>query len=121
MAPFISADEGGASVDSNLPISTQSFIWGLGGICQLQRIPFAPELVLRQIPPPYNLLSLQRAAQGLGINSSFRAVCVADLGKLVLPCLAVLKPVTNNPPSPSKPAVSNAEGGEGEGKRGLTY
>ena len=87
-------------MDSNLPISTQSFIWGLGGICQLQRIPFAPELVLRQITPPYNLLSLQRAAHGLGINSSFRAVCVADLGKLVLPCLAVLKPTVS--PSPSE-------------------
>jgi subfamily B ATP-binding cassette protein HlyB/CyaB len=103
-------------VDSNLPISTQAFVWGLGGICQLQRIPFAPELVLRQIPPPYNLLSLQRSAQGLGINSSFRAVASADLGKLVLPCLAVLKPATNNPPSPSQGEGGGEGRSEGEGK-----
>lgn len=95
-------------MENNLSISTQAFVWGLGGICQTQRIPFAPELVLRQIPPPYNLLSLQRAAQGLGINSSFRAVALADVGKLVMPCLAVLKPATNNSPSPSQ--------GEGKGE-----
>ena len=72
--------------------SSASYTWGLHGICQFRRIPFAPNLVLQQIPPPYSLLSFQQAGQALGLKCAVRDVAVGDLPALPLPCLAVLKP-----------------------------
>jgi hypothetical protein len=48
-------------VDSNSLFATQSFVWGLHGICTPHRIPFARSPVLRRVPPPYKLDSLRQA------------------------------------------------------------
>jgi subfamily B ATP-binding cassette protein HlyB/CyaB len=61
-------------------------------MCHLQRIPFAPNLVLQQVAPPYSLNSLQLAAETLGLKAGVKQALVADLSNLPLPCLAVLKP-----------------------------
>src|SRR5207244_3158533 len=70
----------------------ETFVWGLQGMCHLQRIPFAPNLVLQQVAPPYGLNSLQQAAETLGLKAGVRKAAVTDLAELPLPCLAVLKP-----------------------------
>ncbi|MBI4207823.1 MAG: peptidase domain-containing ABC transporter [Betaproteobacteria bacterium] len=72
--------------------SSASYAWGLHSICQLHRIPFAPNILLQQIPPPYSLLSFQQAAQAIGLKSALRHAAVGELSSLALPCLAVLKP-----------------------------
>lgn len=74
---------------SELLLAAETYIWGLQGICQLHRIPFAPTLVLQQYPPPYNLISLQQAATALGLKSGLRDVAVADLDSLPTPFIAV--------------------------------
>jgi len=79
-------------LDSTLLFSSASYAWGLQGICQLHRIPFAPQVVLQQVPPPYTLLSFQRAAKEIGLKSAARNVPISQLPSLPLPCLAVLKP-----------------------------
>jgi subfamily B ATP-binding cassette protein HlyB/CyaB len=79
-------------LDSTLLFSSASYAWGLHGICQLHRIPFAPQVVLQQVPPPYTLLSFQQAAQAIGLKSASRHAAVSQLPILPLPCLAVLKP-----------------------------
>ncbi len=80
------------ALDSSLLFSSESYAWALQGICQLRRIPFAPTIVLQQIPPPYGLLAFQRAAQALGLKTQARDATMAELSALPLPCLAVLRP-----------------------------
>src|SRR4051794_25300577 len=63
-------------------------------MCHLQRIPFAPNLVLQQVAPPYGLSSLQLAAETLGLKAGVKAAAVGDFAGLPLPCLAVLKPAS---------------------------
>ena len=67
-------------------------MWGLQGICQLHRIPFAAGLVLQQFPPPHDLPSLQRAARTLGLGSGVRGAAAAQLPDLPTPFVAVLSP-----------------------------
>jgi subfamily B ATP-binding cassette protein HlyB/CyaB len=55
-------------------------------------VPFAPALVLQQLPPPYTLLSVQRAAFALGFEGAVRDVAVTELERLPLPFMAVLQP-----------------------------
>ena len=88
-------------MDSNSLFATQTFVWGLQGMCTLQRIPFAPNLVLQQVPPPYNLSSLQQAAEALGLKTGIRQASAQELAGLPLPCLAVLKPRPAEPQADS--------------------
>ena len=79
-------------MDSSLLFSSESYTWALQGICQLRRIPFAPTIILQQIPPPYGLLAFQQAAQALGLKTNVRGAAPGELPALPLPCLAVLRP-----------------------------
>src|SRR3954470_654970 len=64
-------------------------------MCHLQRIPFAPNLVLQQVAPPYDLNSLQHAAETLGLKAGVKEATAIELAKLPLPCLAILKPASD--------------------------
>ena len=75
-------------------LAAETYLWGLQGICQLHRIPFAAGLVLQQFPPPHDLPSLQRAASTLGLNGGMRdATSCAELPDLPTSFVAVLVPV----------------------------
>jgi subfamily B ATP-binding cassette protein HlyB/CyaB len=74
-----------------LLLAAETYIWGLQGICRLHRVPFAPNLVLQQFPPPYSLISLQQAAATLGLKSGLRDATVAELPDLPTPFVAVLR------------------------------
>jgi len=71
-------------------LSPESFVWGLQGMCQLHRIPFAPNLVLQQTPPPYSLAALRRATESLGLKAGVRDLKASELTRQPLPCLVVL-------------------------------
>jgi subfamily B ATP-binding cassette protein HlyB/CyaB len=91
-------------------LMAETYLWGLQGICQLQRIPFTPHLVQQQFPPPYSLTSLQQAATALGLKSGLRDALAAELPELPVPFIAVLKP----------PAASNAAG-DGDAGSGIGH
>ena len=82
----------------------------------LQRIPFAPHLVLQQVAPPYDLNSLQQAAATLGLKAGVKQVTVADLANLPLPCLAVLKPAPHPVPAASELIAPSPSTGKDEGE-----
>src|SRR5262245_21124449 len=84
--------EGENVLATELRLSAGTLSWGLQGLCQLHRVPFAADLVLQQFPPPYDLLSLQRAAQALGLKSGWRTAHLSELPQLPLPFVAVLGP-----------------------------
>jgi len=93
-----SCQEGkGPSLANELLLSAENYVWGLQGICRLHRIPFAPNLVLQQFPPPHNLSSLQQAAKALGLNTGLRDACVTELPQLPTPFVAVLTPASSSP------------------------
>ena len=78
---------------SNSLFAADVFAWALQGMCQLYRIPFAPNLLLQQVSPPYTIISLQQAAESLGLKAGLRDVPASGLAALPLPALAILKPV----------------------------
>jgi subfamily B ATP-binding cassette protein HlyB/CyaB len=79
-------------VAAELLLTAETYIWGLQGICQLHRVPFAPGLILQQFPPPHDLVSLQQAAGALGLKSGLRDARVSELEALPVPFVAVLNP-----------------------------
>lgn len=99
---------------SGLQMATETFLWGLQGMCHLQRIPFAANLVLQQVPPPYGLESMQLAAQSLGLKAGVRQAGIAELGGLPLPCLAVLRPAVPQA-SPAANDAATPPPAQGEG------
>src|SRR5215217_5543177 len=86
-------------------------------MCHLQRIPFAPNLVLQQVAPPYGLNSLQLAAETLGLKAGVKTAAVGDFAGLPLPCLAVLKPASvAHPIEAANQAIAASVPSEAEGE-----
>ena len=65
-------------------------MWALGAMCQVHHIPFDPNLILQQFPPPYSLASLLHAARALGFQAKARGLSAGRLQSLHVPCLAFL-------------------------------
>ena len=70
---------------------TETFVWALGSLCRLHRVPFDAELVLRQFPPPYDLTTLLRAAQACGLKAGLAGARAERLDSLPLPCLGFVR------------------------------
>lgn len=71
-------------------LSAPLFAWAAGILCQLQRIPFDQQLLLRQFIPPYTIASLLQALKSLDLHPALKKVRLEKLQESVLPCLAVL-------------------------------
>lgn len=74
------------------PLSRDAFVWGLHTLCNLHRVPFEAELLLRRFPPPYDLANFQQAAQVYGFKVQLDAVPLTAIHAAAYPILAVLKP-----------------------------
>lgn len=83
-------------------VLTEGFVWALASLCRLHRIPFDPDLVLKQFPPPYDLATLLRAAQACGLNAGLAGARAEALDKLPLPCLGFVRSAEPaNDPTPA--------------------
>ncbi|MBK5105330.1 MAG: hypothetical protein JJE42_13865, partial [Burkholderiales bacterium] len=89
-------------------LSGQDFIWVLGSLCQLNRIPFAPALLQQQFPPPYDRAALLGAAKALDFKVGEKTVSATDLASLPLPCLMFLKPASATTAMPTVPQTPEA-------------
>src|SRR5215467_7951237 len=85
--PALKEDEGGASS----AISVEHFVWLLGSLCRIHRVPFDAALVLQQFPPPYANHSLIEAARALGFKAGELALTAPKLREAPLPLVAFLK------------------------------
>ena len=72
-------------------VLTDGFIWALASLCRLHRVPFDPELVLKQFPPPYDLPTLLRAARACGLKAGLAGAKADALAVLPLPCLGFVR------------------------------
>lgn len=73
------------------PLTAGQFVWLLGSLCQLHRIPFDHHLVLQQSPPPYSLASLITAAGALGFRTGVMSPSPKKWLKLSLPVIAIVR------------------------------
>lgn len=67
-------------------------LWLLGSLCSLYRLPFDPQLVEQDFPPPHSLATFHEAALALGFKTGHSAH-PADWQKLPLPAIAFLRAV----------------------------
>lgn len=77
-----------------IPLNRDTFIWGIATLCNLHRIPFDAELLIRRFPPAYDLSVLQSAVKSFGFKVSLQASQLQALHSAVFPVLVLLKPVS---------------------------
>ncbi len=88
------------------PLNQEAFVWALSAFCQLNRIPFSAELLVKQYPPPFTSIQLEHAIQSFGFTTSLKRTQLAKLNKASLPCLAILQ---LNKTEPFIPNISNVD------------
>lgn len=74
-------------------LTIEAFIWATGAFCQLNRIPHDPALLIKQYPPPYDIVHLQQALNHFGLNNSLKRYSLNQLPQASMPCLAILSPI----------------------------
>ena len=96
-----------AAADAGSLLALPDLIWIVGSLCQLHRLPFDPQLLAQQFPPPYSRVSLQHALIAFGFKAGL-AAWTGNTSELPLPCIAYLRPnaETSADAGPGTPAVT---------------
>jgi subfamily B ATP-binding cassette protein HlyB/CyaB len=99
MPQQVGVTDRGACLD---PISPNDFVWALGSLCQLNRIPFDRSLLLSQLPPPYDWSSLVQAATALGFRCELSERSADTAESWAFPCVVFLRaePAEDGAPKP---------------------
>lgn len=90
-------------------LSNQHFVWAIGGLCALHKIPFDAQLLIRSFVPPYDLTSLQAALQSYGFQIGLEALDLHNIHPAVFPVLVILKPSANELSLDSNSEVAKKE------------
>ena len=75
----------------DIALERENLVWTLAAMCQLHRMPFDGELVVRAFPPPYSVETLLHAAAQLGFRAGAARADVESLAHRHLPCLAIMR------------------------------
>jgi subfamily B ATP-binding cassette protein HlyB/CyaB len=78
-------------------INNADFVRLLASLCQLHRIPFDADLVIRQNPPPHTLTQLLKALGDMGLKTQTARFDVRSCKRMVLPFIAFEKAVSFEP------------------------
>jgi subfamily B ATP-binding cassette protein HlyB/CyaB len=73
-------------------LSGSDFVWLIGSLCQINRLPFDAALLLQRFPAPHSSRQFVEALQSLGFRTG-----EADVARAALPCVAFLKGETPRP------------------------
>ena len=79
-------------MDATPVLTADTYAWALRTICRLHHVPFATQLALQQVAPPYGLAAIGQAAAALGFRCAVQTAAAAELSAQPLPCLALLSP-----------------------------
>ncbi len=71
---------------SEVELSRESFVWLIGSLCQISRLPFDPALVLQRFPAPHSVGQLLEALKSLAFRAGEGALATARY-----PCVAFLR------------------------------
>ena len=67
-------------------LSRPDFVWLVGSLCQVNRLPFDAALLLQRFPAPHSSRQLIDALQSMGFRTG-----EGTLARAALPCIAFLK------------------------------
>ena len=62
-------------------------MWATSAFCQLNRIPHDAALLIKQFPPPYDVVNLQQALQLFGLNNTLKQTTLNQLSDVSLRCI----------------------------------
>ena len=66
-------------------VAEADFAWLVGSICQINRIPFDPALLLQRFSAPHSIKQFVEAAHSLGFRTG-----AGELSKAAFPCVGFL-------------------------------
>lgn len=75
-----------------LNLARDAFLWGLGSMCQLHRVPFSAPLVEGAAVPPFTVARLIEMAAALGFTCEASRLDRAALARMPTPLLVALTP-----------------------------
>lgn len=81
---------------SHASLSPADFLWLLGSVCQTSHIPFSPDLVAGEYPPPHDVRAVLDGLRHLGFEARSRTVSPRRLPTLPTPFVAL----TTHPDEP---------------------
>ena len=73
-------------------LAEADFAWLVGSLCQINRMPFDPALLLQRFPAPHSVRQLLEALRSLGFRTG-----EGELAKAALPCIGFLAGDTPRP------------------------
>jgi subfamily B ATP-binding cassette protein HlyB/CyaB len=97
----------------DIALEREQVVWSLAAMCQLHRVPFDGDLVLRAFPPPYTLETLLHAAETLGFRAGRSHETVDTLVAGHFPCLALLRDDAAEDEAPRRRVVLVVRAAEG--------
>lgn len=90
IAKLFHASSAEAAACSRFALDPADFVWALGSLCALNRIPFDAEILLKQFPAPYTTDTLIHAGRALGFRIQFQQHEAATLKETAIPCVALV-------------------------------
>jgi subfamily B ATP-binding cassette protein HlyB/CyaB len=78
-------------------LTRDDFVWLAGSLCQLNRIPFDPQLLLQRFPAPHSVQQFLEAAAAFGFHTGTMLRKAGGLGEARLPCIGFLKGEASKP------------------------
>jgi len=87
-------------------VTARDFVWALGSLCALHRMPFDADLLLKEFPPPHGRDALIQAGRALGFRVKRRRASSRDLARLPLPCLVEADSTASALPSDAQQTVA---------------
>lgn len=89
-----------------LSMQPAHWLWALGSICTMHRLPFASALVARDHPPPHDASSLLRAAEALGLRMRAVHVKAQQAARWPLPLIVGLRPPPQSEQTTGLPPIA---------------
>ncbi len=75
-------------------LSAEQFVWLIGNLCKIHRLPFDAALVLQQFPPPHDRAQLVDAVRAFGFRVGVTSLGARKLNGAPLPLVAFLRPIS---------------------------
>jgi subfamily B ATP-binding cassette protein HlyB/CyaB len=72
-------------------LSREHFVWLLGSLCQLNRVPFDPALVLQRFPAPHDRRQFIETCRSLGFRTGTVSAAVKRIREMRFPCVGFLR------------------------------
>ncbi|MGH8676614.1 MAG: peptidase domain-containing ABC transporter, partial [Burkholderiales bacterium] len=91
-------------------LSQGDFVWLIGSLAQINRIPFDPQLVLQGFPAPHSVRQFLEAAHSLGFKTGEHRPDPRGFAGVRFPCVGFLKAAT--PEEDARPALLVKADGE---------